>query len=264
MASKTTLTNAIQSGRYITGYHAALIYVMKNLAQIVIITNDIPKNKRDLLKNHCELSDIPFIEYHRSAFELGQTCGLKDEVNVLCLLGNYNSEEKETNLVTQIESSLIKKDDENNIETSNEEFIPQFVLIMSDSGVSIYKKEFTQKDSMDDQLIGGFLTALYKFGNEAFSSHQTIDEIQIGNLRIQLQSYGSLLFCVGFKGQSKFAQKKTDMFIKSLKQLNAIWSDLIVASNHGIFYPTTTKKIINDLSDEIFLSPFFEWTKLYC
>ena len=55
---------------------------------------------------------------------------------------------------------------------------PVMVLIIDRSGLTLYSYSFNLDKHFNEQLIGGYLSALYAFGNEVFSkSTSSIHEI---------------------------------------------------------------------------------------
>ncbi|MFW9992106.1 MAG: tetratricopeptide repeat protein [Candidatus Odinarchaeota archaeon] len=128
---------------------------------------------------------------------------------------------------------------------------PTVLLILGGTGISVFSKKFHLDDSLEDQLIGGFLTAINNFMREAFSVTGSIERIKHEDNIILMKNVESFLFCYAFKGQSYSAMQKLDKFIEDLNSKN-IWKALTKASEYGVFGPELDT--VDELAAEIFLS----------
>ncbi|MFQ6125676.1 MAG: tetratricopeptide repeat protein [Candidatus Heimdallarchaeota archaeon] len=102
---------------------------------------------------------------------------------------------------------------------------PLLLLILTESGISIYSKKFTLGQQLDDQLIGGLLTAINNFGKEVFAGAET-DRITYQEYTVVLKALESLLFCYIFKGQSYLALQKLERLIEQVQASPSIWEIL--------------------------------------
>jgi hypothetical protein len=103
---------------------------------------------------------------------------------------------------------------------------PVMLLIMAQSGLTLYSQSFEDDQQMDDQLIGGFLTAVTSFGTEVFSGSGAIDRIQYQEYTVASKILESMMFCYMFKGQSYSAIQKLDHFMDEIQNITPVWKGL--------------------------------------
>ncbi|MHA1983182.1 MAG: tetratricopeptide repeat protein [Candidatus Hodarchaeales archaeon] len=130
---------------------------------------------------------------------------------------------------------------------------PVILMILSESGLSIFSKDFESVTDLNDQLIGGFLTAINAFGKEIFSGSEIIDRIMYKDFVVSLRALESLLFCYVFKGNSYYAIKKLERFASQTKDQERVWSSLIESIETGELIKENQKDILDNLISEIFL-----------
>lgn len=110
---------------------------------------------------------------------------------------------------------------------------PVMLLIMAQSGLTLYSQSFEEDQQMDDQLIGGFLTAVTSFGTEVFSGSGAIDRIQYQEYTVASKILESMMFCYMFKGQSYSAIQKLDQFMDEVQDISPVWEGLARALQTG-------------------------------
>ncbi|MFX0123073.1 MAG: tetratricopeptide repeat protein [Candidatus Hodarchaeota archaeon] len=135
-------------------------------------------------------------------------------------------------------------------ELSEEE--PVLFLILARSGMSMFSKHFVSESHLVDQLIGGFLTAINAFTQQAFSESGTIEGIKHREYTILMNPTDPLLCCYVFKGPSYYALQKLKNFSETVKVSDPIWEKMLKASTIG--QDISGEKAINDLVAKIFLS----------
>jgi len=130
---------------------------------------------------------------------------------------------------------------------------PIYLTILSKDGGAIYAKTFTTQENIDDQLIGGFLTALNSFLTEAFSTSGSIERIKHKEYTFVLKPEESFLFCYVFKGNSYYAMQKLEQFIQKVKEQTEIWQIFLNFAETGMIVSTDFKEQVNHLADDLFL-----------
>jgi tetratricopeptide (TPR) repeat protein len=133
--------------------------------------------------------------------------------------------------IEQMVTGLIRKQEVEIAERPPEE--PVMLLIMAQSGLTLYSQSFEEDQQMDDQLIGGFLTAVTSFGTEVFSGSGAIDRIQYQEYTVASKILESMMFCYMFKGQSYSAIQKLDQFMDEIQNLSPVWEGLARALRTG-------------------------------
>ena len=114
---------------------------------------------------------------------------------------------------------------------------PVMLLIMAESGVTVYSKKFLPTAQLDDMLIGGFLTAINNFVREAFNVSGTIERIKHQEYTLLMKVVETLLFCYVFKGQSYFALQKLDKIVSAIQSQERLWTSIVETSKTGIVPP---------------------------
>lgn len=110
------------------------------------------------------------------------------------------------------------------VKTKPEEAI--LLIVSSESGICLYSRRFFQKSKIDDQLIGGFLTAINNFGREALSTHGSIERIKHGEFTLLIKSKSRVIFCYVFKGSSYSASQKLEGFVHEIYNSKELWQKL--------------------------------------
>ncbi len=109
------------------------------------------------------------------------------------------------------------------LEEQDEE--PIILLLLSESGIPIYSKNFAMSQDFNDMLVAGFISAINNFIQEAFGVSGCIDRIKHEENSIIIKKIASLYFCYVYKGESYTASKRIENFITNIKNSN-IWQDL--------------------------------------
>jgi ribosomal protein L30E len=56
----------LEDGKVVSGYNAALIYIMNGLARAVYVVGKIPSLKQEILSSNCIISSIPIFNVNSS------------------------------------------------------------------------------------------------------------------------------------------------------------------------------------------------------
>ncbi|MBD3189277.1 MAG: tetratricopeptide repeat protein [Candidatus Heimdallarchaeota archaeon] len=114
------------------------------------------------------------------------------------------------------------------------------IIVSSETGICLYSKKFYHKSKIDDQLIGGFLTAINNFGREALSTRGSIERIKHGEFTLLIKSKSRVIFCYVFKGQSYSASQKLEEFVQDIYKSKDLWHKL---NSLGTDKVLTTKEV---------------------
>ncbi|MFX1534732.1 MAG: tetratricopeptide repeat protein [Promethearchaeota archaeon] len=101
---------------------------------------------------------------------------------------------------------------------------PILFLILSGSGLCRFSKTFLPEGEVNDQLIGGFLTAIQGFSTEIFA--QSIDRVKMEKYTLLMKSEEPFLMCYVFQGQSYTAQQKLSQFTNNIHNALSMWQAL--------------------------------------
>ncbi|MHA1911658.1 MAG: tetratricopeptide repeat protein [Candidatus Kariarchaeaceae archaeon] len=103
---------------------------------------------------------------------------------------------------------------------------PILLLLMLKSGLPAYSKHFGATPQMNEILIAGFISAIDKFAQEAFSVKGSIERFKHEGFTMLYKHIKPISFCYIFKGESYLATKKFDAFIKSTQKSKEVWEIL--------------------------------------
>ncbi len=106
-----------------------------------------------------------------------------------------------------------------------EEDEPVMLLLVAESGIPIYSKQFSQTEEMQEMLISGFLTSINSFVQEAFHVTGMIKRITHDEYTLSFNMIEPILFCYVYEGQSYTAMKKLEQLISEV-QTSEMWSAL--------------------------------------
>ena len=104
---------------------------------------------------------------------------------------------------------------------------PIAVYILDESGLSIFSSRFSSSrfDKLNDQLLGGFLTAINAFSRELFNTAETIDQIVCHDF-VVLMRKDHFTYCYICKGDPYHAFMTLEGFIMRVKSSPEIWAFL--------------------------------------
>jgi len=119
---------------------------------------------------------------------------------------------------TSLEENIIRMMKKRAVETPKfMEEEPVLLLIVAEEGIPLFSQNFGQENQFDDLLVGGFLTAINSFMQEAFATEGSIERIKHQDYTLVLQFKETLRFCYVFKGPSYGAMSKLSNFIHQLE-----------------------------------------------
>ena len=135
--------------------------------------------------------------------------------------------EKEVSLKERMElahvdeqiDNLLWKRDFSSLEHSEEE--PILLLVLSEGGIPIFSHVFSKEWSFEDDLFGGFLSAINSFSGELFS--KGLDRAKFGEHTVLMKAVATFSICYLYKGQSYLAQKRIKNFIEQFQNTTEIW-----------------------------------------
>ncbi|MHA2243826.1 MAG: tetratricopeptide repeat protein [Candidatus Hodarchaeales archaeon] len=224
-------------------------YILQSKMALLELNPDI---SRQLLRQARQLTEekgskrLAFVvsrEYDSLLTQLGKWIDLTDrEVSL--------AERLEIAELESMVTRLIRKRAEI-AEISEEE--PILFLVLARSGMSMFSKQFvSEQNILADQLIGGFITAINAFSQQAFSETGSIEGIKHKDYTILMNPTDPLLCCYIFKGPSYYALQKLQTFSDTIKVSDIIWDMMLEASSIG--KDISGEKTIEDLVAKIFLA----------
>ncbi|MCG3217095.1 MAG: tetratricopeptide repeat protein [Candidatus Heimdallarchaeota archaeon] len=113
---------------------------------------------------------------------------------------------------------------------------PVMLLIITQAGMTIFSQTYEKTGKkIDEQLIGGFITAINAFCQEIFSASSSIDRIMYEDYIIAMKNLENMLFCYVFEGDSYTALKKLDEILKKVKQTKGCHQALRERSEQSMY-----------------------------
>ncbi|MHA2326334.1 MAG: tetratricopeptide repeat protein, partial [Promethearchaeota archaeon] len=104
----------------------------------------------------------------------------------------------------------------------NEE--PVLLLILAGGGFLLFSYPFSDEVKVEDELFGGFLSAITSFSDEALS--EGLDRAKFGLYTVLMKNIADFYFCYLFKGQTYLAQKKFSDFIENFQTNDSMMQTL--------------------------------------
>ncbi|MHA2030408.1 MAG: transcriptional regulator, partial [Candidatus Kariarchaeaceae archaeon] len=126
--------------------------------------------------------------------------------------------------------------------------MPILLLILSKDGGVLFSNKFSELDVNED-MVGSFLNAIKRLGEDAFYKKGSIDRIVHQNYTILIKLVGSFSFCFVLEGSSYGTIEKFDVFIDTVQSTTA-WQNFHthpVQMDNDLF--TILKRICDDLFD---------------
>lgn len=220
-------------------------------SKVAIIEQD-PKTAQQLLSNaqitaeNKGLQKLSMLISHEYDLLLNQLSNWEDSV----FLKTSLSERLELTELETMVKRMIQKSIENIPELQEEE--PILLLIVSESGIPVYSKQFLSKEQFNDVLISGLITAINSFVRETFSVTGSIERISHNEYTMLFKPKESFLFCYVIKGQSYLALKKLEKFTKVVTSNDDLWSKITNALDFSEI--EADKSIIDELITKTFPS----------
>ncbi len=188
-------------------------------AKLALLTLDL-KGARRLLTQAQQIAEKQGM--HRLAMKISI-----EHDNLLKELSKWeNLKEQEITLSERMEmaqiddqmKSLLWDRDLSSLENSDED--PVLILILAEGGVTMFSHIFSKDWSHEDDLVGGFLSALNSFSGELFS--EGLDRAKFGRHTVLMKSFETFSICYLFKGVSYLAQKRINSFIEQIQNSDEI------------------------------------------
>ncbi len=134
------------------------------------------------------------------------------------------------------------------------------ILVVAESGFTVFSYIFIPNKEFDEQLIGGFLTAVNALGSEVFIGSGKIERIVYKEFNLIFRSNDPITFCYVFKGQNASVSKKLDQFMHEIISYRKLWDQLLCSSKTGMSLSSSSKLKMEEFSKKHF-SPFFSRLK---
>ena len=106
------------------------------------------------------------------------------------------------------------------IEEREEE--PIVIILLYETGVPVFSKNFIRSQEFDDILVAGFISAINNFIQDAFGISGSIDRIKHKEHTILIKHIESIFFCYVYKGESYAASLKLERLIMEIHN-SPIW-----------------------------------------
>jgi hypothetical protein len=139
-------------------------------------------------------------------------------------------------------------------EALNEE--PVLLLIVSEGGRPLFSQSFSEDNSFEDHLFGGFFTAINSFITEKFS--EGLDRAIFGEHTLLMNSISPFFMCYVFKGQSYLADQKVKKFIDNITKDDKVWNKLKEFNESNQLIQPNDFPSLDSLISEIFTQNSFQ------
>ncbi|MHA2253384.1 MAG: tetratricopeptide repeat protein [Candidatus Kariarchaeaceae archaeon] len=169
---------------------------------------------------------------------------LEDLEKIFSISDTSIQERVQTSGINEFINELIHRKPQE-LKVKNE--LPVFLIILAETGISLYAKQFIEERQIIDALLASFISAINTFLGEIFSETGFINRIKYGKYTIILKRVSPLIFCYGFEGPSYASTKRIEEFVSSLHE--SIIEDL---ENHFQGLSTENKAHLDKLVKRIF------------
>jgi len=122
---------------------------------------------------------------------------------------------------------MLRKGDLSKIESFDED--PVVLLVLAEGGMPLFSHIFSERWSFEDDLFGGFLSAINSFSGEIFS--EGLDRAKFGEHTVILKPMDNFLVCYLYKGHSYRAIKRIKFFIDHIQNTEEIWNAFNMSRN---------------------------------
>jgi hypothetical protein len=109
---------------------------------------------------------------------------------------------------------------------------PIMLILVAESGLPIYSKQFDPKIELQEMLISGFLSSINTFVQEAFNAPGMIRRISHDEYTLSFNLKEPILFCYVYEGPSYPAMKKLEKLITEVHE-SEVWSALEEVGHKG-------------------------------
>ena len=146
---------------------------------------------------------------------------------------------KEAPLKERLEVSRLDKLVDQAIHRKMEEIeeVPEesiYLFILNDSGLTMYSYDFQEEKVIDDQLVGGFLSAINSFCQEMFSTKGYLERVKYQDYTILMEPFGESCICsYVIKGDSYLASKRLIRLIDEITE-SPLYADFEEIKNTGL------------------------------
>ncbi len=134
-----------------------------------------------------------------------------------------------------------------NVESEDE--IPVFLMIVAESGILLYSKEFTSAWQGTTDLVSGFLSAFQSFGQELFS--RTLDRLMLEEYTIVFVAESPIIIAYACMGSSYEARQRLFRFRDALLAQKSMWTELVRSARIGKKVPPTLGGFLDMLAAEV-------------
>ena len=109
---------------------------------------------------------------------------------------------------------------------------PVMLMLVAESGLPIYSKQFDPTKELQDMLISGFLSSINTFVQEVFHTPGMIRRIMHDEYTLSFNLIEPILFCYVYEGQSYTAMKKLNKLITEVYE-SEVWPALEEVGKKG-------------------------------
>ncbi len=115
---------------------------------------------------------------------------------------------------------------------------PSLIMLLTDSGTSIYARNFTNEITTPEQLIAGYLSALDSLGSNIISSSGIVSSVKFEDkytfliTNLSKEDF-SIRFCYIYKGMSYYASTRLTKFSQEILKNTQVWNEIVLSQKEG-------------------------------
>ena len=135
-------------------------------------------------------------------------------------------------------------------EIKNEE--PVLLLIVSERGKPFFYHSFIEDKFFESNLFGGFLSTIDYFIKDVFS--EGLDRVMFGDFILLMKSVPPFFISYVFKGDSYYANKKLNYFMKKIQNNDFIWNKVLEHYQKSQIIQPKDVPLLDSLITELFVT----------
>jgi tetratricopeptide (TPR) repeat protein len=189
--AKDTDSHSLLAETFLLQSKLSLLELDVSKAQYLLTQAEITANEKNLVGLAQKISN----EYDTIIDRTKWDTLKKRNASIIERVAESNLDDILANMLTKRQKERFEQIDEK----------PVLLLVLNDSGITVFNKRFIRDTMVNEQLIGGFLTASSAGMTQALSGQGSIERIKYGDFTLIFKNVEELSFCYVFQGKSYLA-----------------------------------------------------------
>ncbi|MHA2171056.1 MAG: tetratricopeptide repeat protein [Candidatus Kariarchaeaceae archaeon] len=232
--AKDTDSHSLLAETFLLQSKLSLLELDVSKAQYLLTQAEITANEKNLVGLAQKISN----EYDTIIDRTKWDTLKKRNASIIERVAESNLDDILANMLTKRQKERFEQIDEK----------PVLLLVLNDSGITVFNKRFIRDTMVNEQLIGGFLTASSAGMTQALSGQGSIERIKYGDYTLIFKNVEELSFCYVFQGKSYLAIQRLNRFTDQIHKSHTRWKTITAKAPK----PKLIENLVNDFVYEIF------------